>query len=112
MNYKYTKAEELYLNTHGKKKTVEELAKDLGISVKKVKAFVDKLPEPAKPAKSFETDSIPAKAGFDTHKSGAVMMNEGRSTKDDTAPPAISREEYLRLNKDHIHIINPNLPTN
>lgn len=110
-----SKAERLYITNFREKKTAKELAKELDLTTKEVRDFIKTLPKAEKEVVKSDSKakSIPEAAGFSTHDSGAVSMNAERSTKDDqVASSAMNKSEYLRLNKDKLHVINPNLPVN
>jgi hypothetical protein len=121
----FNKAEAFYIESHFGKKSAEEIAKDLGKTVKKVQAYLDKLAEAGvEPAKPATADPV-QQAGFAVHQGDSsnvktVSMTPQTSqlgdeirgvTADGTVKKKPRNDKFFgtRVPKN-IHIIRPGEP--
>ena len=105
---KMTKAQAYYLETFFVDKTPKDLAKDTGLTVSVVKAYVTKLNEAGvSPPHAAPARSTIEKAGY-ASRNGVVSMTQSASEKAD----AFKEEDRKGRRGPGIHIINPNLPVN
>lgn len=72
MNMSLTVAEAFYVEAHAEKKTPAEIAKDLGLTARKVRGYLKKL-EAARPKPPGAGEAVKA-AGFENESTGTVAM--------------------------------------
>jgi hypothetical protein len=111
-----TKAEAFYIEGHFGTKPPSEIAEDLGLSVKKVNAYIAKLDEAGvKPAPTPDK-SGPRKAGFAVKEGEtgpqSVSSTQAASAMGDELHTQIGRNEkfFEQRVKNGIHVMDPSKP--
>jgi hypothetical protein len=102
-----SKAEMFYIESNYFKMNEKLLAKDLGVSVQRVRSYVNKLKkagmkptEPEHEKQTVQKSKTPAEKGGFVVKNGAVVMTESASVRGDEAskhniPPKIKNNVFV-----------------
>lgn len=104
---KLSKAEKFYIEQHVGAMDARDIAADLDLDVRTVRAYLKSLPA-ASPAPEPPQEARPKlDHGFMRHKNGAVAMTEEQGQIDDENKP---NRKYLSRHSKNIHIIDPTRP--
>jgi hypothetical protein len=116
---KLTVAEKFYLDSHARTKSAEELAGELQLPLKVVKAHVSEAPplpqtlvNRAKTARATSSPSKPKpkpRPTFFAEHSGTTAMTKEQAELDDAARQE-PNEEFLSTVKNNIHVMDPSKP--